>query len=97
MEIGVNVRNSTKVPHHIRSFNLPGVPDLVTADVVTTAVAGDKELILSAIIAQRTGRDIGEIYAGKSASTSWGHIANMAGIIPMDVDDLLKQMVLPAK
>ena len=62
-----------------------------------SAGAGNKELILSAIIAKRTGRDISDIYAGKSTNTSWGYIANLAGIIPMDVDDLLKQMVSSAK
>src|SRR5712672_1035696 len=43
VEIRVNVRHPAEIPHHLRPFDLPRVPDLVVADVECAAVAGDEE------------------------------------------------------
>lgn len=55
----------------------------------------NKELILSAIIARRTNSPLTEVYATKTSNNSWGFIADTAGIIPMDIDDLIKSIILP--
>ncbi len=45
MEVAVDVRCASEVPHEVRSLDLPDVPDAVASDVEVAAEAGDEESI----------------------------------------------------
>lgn len=41
----MDVRLTAKIPDHVWTFDLPGIPDLVGADIVFTSVPGNVEPI----------------------------------------------------
>ena len=74
MEVAVDVWLTAEVPDHFRTLNLPGVPDLVAADVVLAVVIRDKEVFDHLLVGDGLERG-GDIVAAEHGQ----HLAHSLG------------------